>query len=254
MCNATGRRAQVRILYVVPGAMSKTSLGKGELQRRKGIIQSLAGKDVVVDITDTEHGPSSIESAYEEYLSIPETLSKVVRAEIDGYDGVILGCFGDPGIDAMREMVTIPVLGPGETSLHIASLLGHKFSIITVVDPVVPSLEKLVKIAGIESRLASIRATNIPVLDLRKDIEASKKRMIEESRKAIENDKADVIILGCMSMAFMEISDEMQKILGVPVVNPAVISLKVLEALIYSNLTHSKKAFLFPSQKDGVRS
>ncbi|MFC2165369.1 aspartate/glutamate racemase family protein [Acidobacteriota bacterium] len=236
----------MKIVYVVPGIMSQTELGAEELERRKGFLQERAGKDVLIDITDVEHGPSSIESAYEEYLSIPETVKKVVQAEKEGFDGAIVGCYGDPGIDAMREMVKIPVVGPGETSMLVASMLGHRFSIITVMDSVVPSLEKLARIVGVDGKLASVRAANIPVLDLKKDIETTKRRMIAESEKAMADDRADVIILGCMSMAFMGVSDEMQETLGIPVVNPAVVSLKVLESLITSHLTHSKKAYPVP--------
>lgn len=236
----------MKILYVVPGIMSKTELGFKELKRRQNILQSNAGKDVTVNITDIEQGPSSIESIYEEYLSIPGTVSRVVQAEKEGCDGVILGCFGDPGLDAMREMVKIPVAGPGETSMLISALLGHRFSIVTVMNSVVPALEKLARSIGIENKLASVRATNIPVLELSKDRETTKRIIIEESRKAKEDDRADVVILGCMTMAFMGISDEIQENLQIPVINPALISLKVLEGLIWSNLTHSKKAYSFP--------
>lgn len=236
----------MKIVYVVPGIMSQTELGAEELERRKGFLQEHAGKDVLVEITDVEQGPGSIESAYEEYLSIPETVKKVVQAEEEGFDGVIVGCYGDPGIDAMREMVKIPVVGPGETSMLVASMLGHRFSIITVLDSIVPSLEKLARIVGVDGKLASVRAANIPVLDLNKDSETTKQRMLAESEEAMSKDRADVIILGCMSMAFMEVSDEMQEKLRIPVVNPAIVSLKVLEGLIAAGLTHSKKAYPIP--------
>ena len=236
----------MKILYVMPGTISKTELGTKEMERRKGILQSNAGKGVYIDIIDIEKGPSSIESMYEEYLSIPETVLRVVQAEKNGYLGVILGCFGDPGLDALREMVKIPVVGPGETSMLVAAMLGHRFSIITVMDSIVPALEKLAKVIGIEGKLASVRAINIPVLELSEDFELTKRKMIGESKKAKENDRADTLVLGCMSMSFMGISDEMQEILGIPVVNPAMISLKVLEGLISCNLTHSKKAYPIP--------
>lgn len=228
--------------------MAQTDLGKGELERRRNILQSIAQKDTIIDVIDIEHGPSSIESFYEEYLSVPETVNKTIQAEKDGFDGVILGCFGDPGLDALREMVDIPVIGPGETAMHIACMLGRRFSIITVMDSVVPSLERLAKIVGLDQKLASMRAVNIPVLKLRLDIETTTNRMIEESQKAIKEDKSDVVVLGCMSMAFMGISDKMQKVLGIPVVNPAFVSLKVLEGLVSANLSQSKKAYPFPKK------
>lgn len=226
--------------------MSQTELGAEELERRKKILQSHAQKDTIVEMTDIERGPSSIESAYEEYLSVPGSVEKAIQAEKDGFDGVILGCFGDPGIEALREMVSIPVVGPGESAMHVASMIGRKFSIVTVLDSVVPSLEKLAKIVGLDQRLASVRAVNIPVLELRHNITSTTNRMMEESRKAIREDSADVIVLGCMSMSFMGVSERMQESLGVPVVNPALVSLTVLEGLVNSGLSQSKKAYPIP--------
>ncbi len=228
--------------------MTQTDLGAEELARRKKILQKHAQKDTVVDIIDIDRGPSSIESAYEECLSIPETVNRAILAERDGFDGLILGCFGDPGLDALREMVSIPVIGPGEAATHVASILGRRFAIITVTESVVPSLERLARILGLEHKLASVRAVNIPVLELRRDTEFTTKRMIAESRKAIAEDQADVIILGCMSMAFMGVTELMIETLGTPVVNPAYVSLKICEGLICSRLTHSKKAYPFPKK------
>lgn len=241
--------SKVKILYIVPGIMAQTDLGIKELERRKKILQSHAQKDTLISITDVEKGPRSIESSYEEYLSVPETVKKAVQAEKDGCDGMILGCFGDPGLDALRELVGIPVVGPGETAMHVASMLGRRFSVVTVLDSVVPSLERLAKVVGLDQKLASVRAVNIPVLELGQDTVSTTGRLIEESQKAIREDKADVVVLGCMSMAFMGVSEMMQESLGVPVVNPAFVSLKVLEGLVNSGLTHSKKAYPFPPKK-----
>lgn len=236
----------MKILYVVPGTMSRTTLGSAELKRRQKILQDRAGSGVKVDISDIPTGPSSIESAYEEYLAIPETVARIVQAEKQGYDGVILGCFGDPGLDAIREMASIPTVGPGETSLLTACILGHRFSIVTVLDTVIPSLEKLVRMVGVEQKLASIRPTGIAVLELAQNPETSHAKMVDESLKARDHDRTDVIILGCMSMAFLMVSEDMQEALGIPVINPAILSLKILEGLIQARLSHSKKAYPFP--------
>ena len=239
----------MKILYIVPGSLSQSELGAEELERRKKILQLHAQKETIVDITDIESGPRSIESSYEEYLSVPGTVERAIQAEKEGYDGLILGCFGDPGLNALREMVNIPVVGPGETAMHVASMLGRKFSIVTVLDSVVPSLERLAKVIGLDRRLASVRAVNIPVLELRHNIESTTARMTEASQRTIMKDSADVIVLGCMSMAFMEVSEMMKKVLGIPVVNPALVSLKVLEGLVQAGLSQSKRAYPFPPKK-----
>ena len=240
----------MKIMYIVPGVMAQTNLGIRELERRKRILETHAWVGTSVDIIDIDKGPRSIESSYEEYLSVPETVKKAVQAEKDGYDGIILGCFGDPGLEALREMVRVPVVGPGETAMQVASLLGRRFSIVTVLDSVVPSLERLAGRMGLAGKLASVRAINIPVLALQKDKALTTNRMIEESRKAILEERADVIVWGCMSMAFMEVSERMPESLGVPVVNPAIVSLKILEGLVAAGLAHSKKAYPFPPKKE----
>ena len=114
------------------------------------------------------------------------------------------------------------------------------------MDSVIPSLEKLTRTVGVDRKLASVRSVNIPVLDLGKNVEQTKKGIIEEAMAAIDQDRADVIILGCMSMAFMGISDEIQEKLEIPVINSAFISLKFLEGLVSSHLSHSKRAFPYP--------
>ncbi len=239
----------MKLMYIVPGVMARSEPGIQELDRRKKILESHAGEGTSISIMDIDNGPSSIESAYEEYLSVPETVKKAVQAEKDGYEGIILGCFGDPGLDALRETVKIPVVGPGQTAMHVAAVLGRRFSIVTVLDSVMPSLERLANMAGLGRKLASVRAVNIPVLELRRDRGVTFERMMEQSRKAIQEDNADVIVLGCMSMAFLEVSERMQESLSVPVIDPAVVSLKVLEGLVKAGLSHSKKAYPFPPKK-----
>lgn len=236
----------MRILYQIPGPLSKGPLDAKELERRRGLLQAQASPSAEILVRDTESGPSSIESAYEEYLSIPHTLEMVWHAEREGIDAVIIGCFGDPGLDAARELVTTPIVGPAESSMHLAAMLGHSFTILTVLENVVPPLRKLASYYGLSSKVASIRSITLPVLDLIKKRETVIERVVEEGRKAIKEDGADTLILGCMTMAFLQISEAVQAELAVPVVNPALAALKTAEALVSMNLSHSKRAFLFP--------
>src|SRR6056297_974379 len=101
----------MKILYLVPGPMSKGPMGSAELDRRKGVLQSIAFEGTQVEIQDVPDGPASIESAYDELMAVPATLRGIVEAERDGFDAVIIGCFGDPGLEAARELVNIPVIG-----------------------------------------------------------------------------------------------------------------------------------------------
>jgi allantoin racemase len=231
-----------KIAYIVPG----TGLSDVEIERRESILNSVAGGGFYYHIKTVANGPSSIESFYDEYVSVPGTLELVREVEQEGYAAVIIGCFGDPGIEAARELVDIPVIGPGEASLLLASSLGESLSIITILRNVVNPLKRLVHRLGLRDRVASIRAIDIPVLQIVNNREVTASRMMEEGRKAVENDGADTLVLGCMSEGFLGIAEEMSNAIGVPVVNPVTASVKWAEMLVSAGLKHSKRAYPHP--------
>lgn len=226
--------------------MSKGPMGAGEMLRRQELLNSWAFAGTEVVVVDVPEGPASIESAYEELLSVPATLEGVMQAEKDGFDAVILGCFGDPGLEAARELVSIPVIGPGEASLLLAASLGHRFSVVTILDNVVAGQELQAYKAGVRDKLASVVATEIPVLDLMKDPARSRSRVIEVGRQAISRDRADTLMLGCMTMSFLDVADEVSAELGVPVINAGKAALKAAESLVSLGMAHSKRAFPTP--------
>ena len=193
----------MRIMYVVPGPMGRTPEGKAEVQRRGRLLQQWAASGTEVDIIDVPRGPASIESMYEEYLSIPATVEQMMEVERQGYDAAILGCDGDPGLDAIREMVAMPVVGPGEAGFHAAAQLGYRFSIVTITQSVINSMRRLVENAGLGGRLASVRAVDTPVLMLAHDRAETVRRVVDQGRKCLDEDCADTLILGCMSMGFL---------------------------------------------------
>ena len=116
----------MKVVYVLPGPMSRTAEGKAEMERRLSVLRAYAAPDTQVDIVDVDEGPASIESLYEEYLSIPNTVEKMIEAEKAGYDAAILGCYGDPGLDAAREVTKeMVVVGPGEAGVMAADCRHH---------------------------------------------------------------------------------------------------------------------------------
>lgn len=236
----------MRGLYLIPGWITRRDGGAEELARRRAAVQRAAGDDWAMEAWDVGGGPLSIESAYEEYLSVPGAIERLVEAERAGFDGAVLGCFGDPGIDAMREMVSIPVIGPGEASMLFAASLGHRFGIVTVVDSVVPLLERLAWQVGVDRKLASVRSINVPVLELGRDPDETFVRMVKESEVARDRDRADVIIMGCMSMAFQDRQTELAARLGLPVINPVYAAVKMMQSLCALGLRHSRRAYPVP--------
>jgi allantoin racemase len=236
----------MRLCYLVPGAMSRGPLGPAELERRRAVLQRAAFPGTTVEVADVPEGPLSIESAWEEYLSVPPTLERIRTLAGSGVDGVIVGCFGDPGVDGARELVSIPVVGPGEAAMLLAASLGHRFAIVTVLDSIVQPLRRLAWSVGVLDKLAAVRAIGVPVLELYRDLDATAGRIAEVGKRTIEEDGADTVILGCMTMAFAERHRELARTLGAPVISPVHAALKLAEALVGAGLTHSKRAYPTP--------
>ena len=236
----------MKLLYIIPGNVRNGGFGVEEMKRREQVLRENAFAGTYIDVIDIPSGPSSIESMYEEAQAVPGMVAAAIQAEKDGYNGVIVGCYGDPGLAAAREMVSIPVVGPGETSALLAAMLGHHFSIVTVTDSLVGTLEQLVLAAGVDRKLASVRPIDVSVLDIGSSPDIVRQRARKAAMAARDEDRADCIVLGCMSMAFAGIDHELSAELGIPVVNPALSALKTLEELVSMGLSHSKRAYQTP--------
>jgi len=244
----------MRIAYVVPGPMSKGPMGLKEMRRREALLNSWAFPGTEVAVVDVPEGPASIESAYEEALCVPATIELILKCERDGFDAAIIGCFGDPGLEAARELARMPVVGPCESSLLLAAGLGHKFSILTIVDSMVAGQELLAYKAGVREKLASVRATGIPVLDLMKDVEKTKARLIEVAGRCVREDRADAFLFGCMTMSFLDMAEEIAAAVGAPAVNAGKAALKHAETLVSMGVSHSKTAYPIPAKMQAGQS
>lgn len=238
----------MKVAYVVPGPMSMGPMGLAEMQRREKLMNAWAFDGTEVTVIDVATGPASIESAYEEMLALPATIDLIMKCERDGYDAAIIGCFGDPGLEVAREMVSMPVVGPCEASMLLAAGLGHKFSVLTIFESLIAGQEYLAVKAGVRDKLGSVRATDIPVLDLMKDPVRTRARLIEVAGACVREDRADALLFGCMTMSFLDMGDEISEAVGVPVVNAGRAALKQAEMLVSMGLAHSKKAFPTPSK------
>jgi allantoin racemase len=175
-----------------------------------------------------------------------------VQAEQEGADAVVVDCFGDPGMDAGREATETLVLGPAQTSMHLAALLGQKFSIVTVLDAVVPLIEDLATKYGLADKLCSIRTVDIPVLELDQH-ERLVRALADEAVKAVEEDGAHVIVFGCTGMrgcaAGLRADLAARGYPGIPVIDPVIAAFKLAEALVDLGLAPSKRTYTTPREK-----
>src|SRR6478735_10706362 len=185
---------------------------------RQERLQAFAGPKTEIVARTTEGGPASIESVYEEFLSAALLMEEVVALEREGFDAVIPGCFGDPGIDGARELVRIPVIGPGLAGMMTACLLGHRYGIVAPLEGDVRPTETLATHHGCDQKLAGVRPLGVAVLEMNADPSETLTHLADVSRELIERDRADVIVLGCGTLSFR--AQELQELIGVPVVNP----------------------------------
>lgn len=238
----------MRIYYVIPGDLSSRPEGAKEIERRQDILQSWAFPGSIITAIDVRNGIQSIESAYEELLAAPAGIEQIRALERSGADAAVIGCFGDPGLDAARELVHMPVVGPGQASLLLAAHLAHRIGIVSVFDSLAAMHRTQAFRAGVLDKLCSIRAIGIPVLDLNNDPAATVDRLIQVGRAAIETDGAEVLIMGCMTLAFLDMAPRLSEELGVPVINPAQAGLKAAETFCSMKISHSPLAFSAPAK------
>lgn len=210
-----------------------------------------ASGDTEVEVVSLKDGPESVESYYLEAYASPRVLDIIKNA--DGrYDGFLVNCFADPGVRAAREITDVPVIGPGEASMLTASMLGHKFGVAAINKKQVAALDIKVMEMGIIQRFAGARAVNIGVSSLLDAPQETVEEVIKAADFLIRERGAEVIVLGCTGMAYL--AEDIKKRLTVPVIEPALTALKLLETLIDMGLTHSKEALYsnpFKKQKKG---
>lgn len=249
-CIGMGAVTTMRVLYQLTMPMERTALGPEEVERRRAFLQGKAAPGTEVLVRSNPSAPPSIESAYDGAMSVPALLHEVHKAEAEGIDAVIIGCFSDPGLDAAREIVEIPVIGPGATALHLAAQLGTRFGIIAPLAGHAGRARAQMRKLGLAESFASVRGMGMSVLDLARERDAAMARIAEAGRRAVEEDGADVLVLGCMSMAFLDVTRELQAMIGVPVVNPVTGALKTAEMVVGMDLAHSKAAYPLPPKME----
>jgi len=212
--------------------------------RIRTVAEAAKRADCEVTVTCPARGPVTLESSYDEAYAIAPTIDLVKQADSEGYDAIILACFCDVGVEAAKEISSIPVLGLEEATLSIALLLGSKFGVMTEKRPRVAMKEQHVRRHGLLERLASIRPLGLSVAELNADPEGTKAAGMALARRMVQEDGAEVIIMGCAAMAGY--SDDLQRELQVPVLDPLKVTLKITEALVEMGLSHSRIGLYAP--------
>jgi len=182
-------------------------------------------------------GAESVEGNYESYLAAIAVM-ETVRNHPGPFDAVIQAGYGEHGREGLQELLDVPVVDITEAAASTAMFLGHKYSVVTTLDRAVPLIEDRLKLAGLLDRCASVRASGMAVLDLEHDPEGAVEAIARESARAVEDDRAEVVCLGCGGVAGL--MERVRERPGVPVVDGVAAAVTIAEALVRMGLTTSK--------------
>ncbi|MER9685118.1 aspartate/glutamate racemase family protein [Mesorhizobium sp. M0139] len=209
--------------------------------------RAVAGAGTEVIAVTSSMGPASIEGYYDEALAVPGLLMEIAAGERAGAQAAIIACFDDTGLDAARAMASIPVIGICEAALSVASYIAQRFTVVTTTERSRVPVEGLVHRYGMAGR-ARVRAADIPVLSLEDAASGAVEKLRAEIARAIAEDRAEAIVLGCAGMA--DLAHRLQQEFDLPVIDGVGAALKQAEALIALGLSTSKRgAYASPLAK-----
>lgn len=216
-------------------------------------FEGILGPEDHLSYIEIDNGPVSIESAFDAMLAAPDVVAKMIEAERKGVDAIVIDCMGDPGLLPGRECLSIPVLGPCQTSMSLACTLGHRFSLLAVTANMGVQFETQARAYGVHAKYASTRSVEVPVLELNPGSPTLRAQLLEQAILAIETDGADTIIIGCTGM--VGVATTLQNDLAgagfrVPVIDPIPMTVKIAKALVETGLCHSKAAYPTPGRKE----
>jgi len=195
-------------------------------------------------------GADSVEGNYESYLAAIAVMDRVLAYD-EPYDAVVQAGFGEHGREGLQELLEVPVIDITEAAAHIAHLLGHRYSVVTTLDRAVPLIEDRLLLAGLDAHCASVRSSGMSVLELESSPERAVKAIVEQARRAITDDGAEVIVLGCGGMAGLD--QAIRSEISTPVVDGVAAAVKLAESLVRLGLSTSKVRTYAPPRPKTVR-
>ncbi|MBZ9821272.1 aspartate/glutamate racemase family protein [Mesorhizobium sp. CA4] len=220
----------MRILVINPNTTASMTAKIGEAAK------SVASAGTEIMAVNPADGPPSIEGYFDEVFAVPGIIAEMRKAP--AADAYVIACFDDTGLDAARCASGAPVIGIGEAAFHMASLIAGKFSVVTTLARSVPAIEHNLAKYGLASRCAKVRSSEVAVLELERPGSNARHRISREIARAISEDHAEAIVLGCAGMA--DLANSLSEEHGVPVLDGVVCAVTLAEGLCKVGLRTSK--------------
>jgi allantoin racemase len=195
--------------------------------------ENYANGEFEVVTMPTEGAPKFIDT-YEDQAKAAPGMMRLVRENEDKFDAFIIACHCDPNIELMKEITKKPVVGIGESSMKLASMIGHSFSVLSSADHSIPNKEAVIRKYHLEGAMASVRAPKESSC-----CSSTEDKLMEAAKLALEEDMAEVLVLGCAGMAGLDRT--MEEKLGVPVLDGVVCALIIATGLVKYGVSTSKR-------------
>jgi allantoin racemase len=182
-------------------------------------------------------GPESVEGHFESSLAAVAVMDRVTAIQ-EPFDALVLAGFGEHGKEGLAELLDVPVVDITEAAAHVACLLGRRYSVVTSLRRTVGQIHDRLRLAGLDGRCASVRATDMTVLELEAGPDRTAQQLAAEAAHAVESDGAEVICLGCASMTGF--AERVEATAHVPVVDGVTAAVGLAETLVRLGLRTSK--------------
>jgi allantoin racemase len=235
----------MRILVVNPNTTAAMTEKIGAAAR------AVAASGTELIVVNPADGPVSIEGYYDEAFSVPGLLAEIAKGDALGVSAHIIACFDDTGLEAARSVASAPVIGIGEAAFHLASMLGHRFSVVTTLSRSIAAIENNLLKYGLAGCCGRVRACELPVLLLDDPASDAAARIGAEIELAKREDRAEVIVLGCAGMA--DLAARLSERHGLPVIDGVASAVKLAEAFGALGLKTSKIGAYAPPRPKAYR-
>lgn len=213
-----------------------------EMALRCRILEEYTAPDTQLAMVCPQSSGVELNSALDVVLAAPEIVQLAADGQNAGFDAVVLYCFSDPVIDACREALRIPVIGGAQASCLAALNVCRSFGVILADEARLPEKKLFLRTLGVSpERIGQIAAVNLNGISPWADREAAFKKLLACGQKMMRETHTEAIVLGCLS--FLGLAEPLSRVLGIPVIDPAVAAVTTAESIVRQRLFTSKVSY-----------
>lgn len=213
-----------------------------EMSLRCRILEEYTAPDTQLAMVCPQSSGVELNSALDVVLAAPEIVQLAADGQNAGFDAVVLYCFSDPVIDACREALRIPVIGGAQASCLAALNVCRSFGVILADEARLPEKKLFLRTLGVSpKRIGQIAAVNLNGISPWADRETTFKKLLACGQKMMRETHTEAIVLGCLS--FLGLAEPLSRVLGIPVIDPAVAAVTTAESIVRQRLFTSKVSY-----------